>query len=1444
MTRQSPARLIALVLIAPLLALGLGAAPTQASHGGPHGSYGWLVYKRVAGQPVCTGLQILLAGGYFDRSDCGSIYVTVANTETGDTVKAQFIAEDGTVAETRTGIFDAQATEDDVEWRFPLVPGSSWPPGRYTIRVAEVDGETGNFGENYVYVNQLGADVNIGAGPFRPGDDIPVSGTTYELDETSFSGPPSKEPVAATFKLRVTWPDGTVKGPFDQVTAGSDGAYSATIPGSATTGLTATAETNFRRVVSVEAIDMAYNDASTGSWRGTRGGAGAATILDPPTTLIVENSFVSAVGWVKPGDSYPFRVFVRNFTESAAAGATVTIPAADGTTFTAAEPLAGSGTASIASGDITWNVGAVPAAVEGVPAIMTLVVQARADTTSQDPQVMWKDLSSTATLTYTGGPSGLTSKSHGPKVIPPGGGYETARYGDRPFPVVPVDYRDRKHQPAHTGEGLAHKINSTDVPGSTFNLWQENSYGQLFPNGTVPSAGIANAGWTGYAPGYQFSSPQPSGACYGTTAPASARETSLHPSRISGGWYQLPGDTAYYGGDRYSAGSLAGAIGGIPQLLEIDDACGPTGKAVYDAAQIADPEIDYNDYDTDKDGVVDFFMMVFAGEGGNGVSQTSVPPYDNIWPHSSSLELYYTDANGLKGYVSDDQLKSLTGVPQCWTDAGRTQSADCAASGGSGDDSLPVPVRVGRYNVNPESSIDKASVISHEYGHSLGLPDFYSLGSRQTYGTWNLMATDRSQNLDIFSKQELGWIVPRVLDPGETVDVTGWEDSKNGINSIEWETSDGTPYTLTGPNVRNGEAYVAKLSPRQIIDPAKIEAGASPTHVWWSQSGNRFGCPPTGGRNLDVYLPELETLPSGTDVTLTFNSLWDIEWDFDYGFVMVSTDGGKTYESLPSENGYTTPQGQNPHTNSCQAQHGDGITGSSKSYEDGTQEIDRLTTGEYRDPVFLEDEYDLSEFVGEETVLRFSYSTDSVVARPGWFIDDLKIAAGDTVLYETDFEDGDDLRLFSGGCRGTERVAAQCTAGWQYVDGAAYSPADHAYYLEMRDRSSFDFDGKGEDDRGNGPTYAPGLLLVYTDEAHGYGNFGATNPPPQTPLDSQPQPGNDAPNLDDAAWTAAAGDNRFSDSGDGHTDNYTDPANPERDPRYASVANPWRFRFDCLTFDVRAMTGDDVGPPTRPGNLQGDVRFTMGAGCAPFNYGHADPDSGAGPDTGAGNAAPKAVPQSKPINAAVGQAVTFDGSASFDDRQAPNQLRYEWDFDGDGDFDATGQVQRHQYDRPGSYPARLKVTDLGGLTDVVSIAIEVTGCGAAQPGVNQISGGAAGETLVGTVGNDLICGLGGNDVIRGLGGDDVLLGGEGRDVLRGGTGNDTLIGETGADQISGQKGTNRLVGGPGKDRLSGGPGRDRLRGGKGFDRVHGGPGPDRCGVRGDRTRSCRAGRRR
>ena len=138
------------------------------------------------------------------------------------------------------------------------------------------------------------------------------------------------------------------------------------------------------------------------------------------------------------------------------------------------------------------------------------------------------------------------------------------------------------------------------------------------------------------------------------------------------------------------------------------------------------------------------------------------------------------------------------------------------------------------------------------------------------------------------------------------------------------------------------------------------------------------------------------------------------------------------------------------------------------------------------------------------------------------------------------------------------------------MDSDSEATADHASYLELRDRSGFDLSGNGETDR-DPIGFAPGLSLVYTDEAHGYGNTGSGNPPPQSPLDPQPQHGNDTPNLNDAAWTDAVGDALCSDFGNGQVDNYTDL---EETPPAGDVANPWRFDFDCLSFDVEEEVGE------------------------------------------------------------------------------------------------------------------------------------------------------------------------------------------------------------------------------------------------------------------------------
>ncbi len=185
-------------------------------------------------------------------------------------------------------------------------------------------------------------------------------------------------------------------------------------------------------------------------------------------------------------------------------------------------------------------------------------------------------------------------------------------------------------------------------------------------------------------------------------------------------------------------------------------------------------------------------------------------------------------------------------------------------------DALKVFVRVGPYNVNPETAIDKASVISHEYGHSLGLPDFYSTGGRETYGDWNLMATDKSQNMDVFCRQELGWVVPEVLEPRHR---TGRPAHRLQAGHRHDHLADAGRHAVHAdrgrrrhraqlPDVRRQAARPPAARPGEVRHRRQGAARRTPGG---RGSGNDFGCAPDGGPQPRPRDPASSpTCPTGT----------------------------------------------------------------------------------------------------------------------------------------------------------------------------------------------------------------------------------------------------------------------------------------------------------------------------------------------------------------------------------------------------------------------------------------------------------------------------------------------------------------------------------------------------------------------------------------------------
>ncbi|WP_433824981.1 peptidase M6 immune inhibitor A [Actinoplanes sp. CA-015351] len=96
-----------------------------------------------------------------------------------------------------------------------------------------------------------------------------------------------------------------------------------------------------------------------------------------------------------------------------------------------------------------------------------------------------------------------------------------------------------------------------------------------------------------------------------------------------------------------------------------------------------------------------------------------------------------------------------------------------------------------------------------------------------------------------------------------------------------------------------------------------------------------------------------------TDPVLRFTTSYELEQDFDYGYVTVSADGGRTYQMVAGDQTVTGPLGA-------------------------------AITGQATDVTL---KFDLSAYAGKRVFLGFRYVSDSAVNLGGWHVGDLSIGA-------------------------------------------------------------------------------------------------------------------------------------------------------------------------------------------------------------------------------------------------------------------------------------------------------------------------------------------------------------------------------------------------------------------------------------------------------------------
>ncbi len=146
-------------------------------------------------------------------------------------------------------------------------------------------------------------------------------------------------------------------------------------------------------------------------------------------------------------------------------------------------------------------------------------------------------------------------------------------------------------------------------------------------------------------------------------------------------------------------------------------------------------------------------------------------------------------------------------------------------------------------------------------------------------------------------------------------------------------------------------------------------------YFWWSNRGD----------STDLALTHEFDLSNVKTATLKYWTWYSLEKDWDYGYVDVSTDGGKTWKILKAP----SSTDRNPNNNS----YGWGYTGSSGN-----------GGGTNARPQWIQESVDLSEYAGKKIMISFEVVNDLAVNLPGLAIDDVEIPE---INYTDNFENDD-----------------------------------------------------------------------------------------------------------------------------------------------------------------------------------------------------------------------------------------------------------------------------------------------------------------------------------------------------------------------------------------------------------------------------------------------------
>lgn len=381
------------------------------------------------------------------------------------------------------------------------------------------------------------------------------------------------------------------------------------------------------------------------------------------------------------------------------------------------------------------------------------------------------------------------------------------------------------------------------------------------------------------------------------------------------GWVAVNHSEGYYGIDNCTTGDPYGG-GPVPVAQLVIDA--------VDEFIQANPGFDWRVYDDDQDGFVDTFWIIHAGmgqEAGGGAQGDEA-----IWSHSSDLRFYGAWPSGYKVYEGNP--------------------------GTASDD-----IYIGPYTMQPEN-LD-LGVLVEEFGHNFfGLPDLYTTDVENSIGFWDMMGAGSWMGY-------LGGATPSGMPLWFRM------IARCGPNPCNWQepmvtrTFSATQDDITIGRLEStpsGQMKGVQVTLPDVVQTYDNEAGSG--NAAWTE---------TGRDSVDLTLDRRITIPTSGAGLLTFDSYWDIEEGYDYGYVMLR-DGANPWVFLKDLDGVLTS------SNPTGANLGWGLTGTASA---------KATL-----------RFDLSAYKGRSITLRLRYRTDTSVTYLGWWIDNVKLNGGFVDAFE------------------------------------------------------------------------------------------------------------------------------------------------------------------------------------------------------------------------------------------------------------------------------------------------------------------------------------------------------------------------------------------------------------------------------------------------------------